>query len=93
MNTKNNSKTRGCPYYSVPQAAALLGISRIAVYRRIKRGEIKGVKIGRNYAVPCAYIRDISGETISLQTKRAIRQAVKKTVKQYGPLLIKLGRE
>jgi excisionase family DNA binding protein len=82
-----------CSYYSVPQVGALLGISRIAVYRRIRTGEIKAIKIGRNYAIHCSYVRDIVGEAVSPETKRIIRQAVKKTVKQYGPLLLRLGRE
>jgi excisionase family DNA binding protein len=87
------TKPKRCPYYSVPQVGALLGISRIAVHRRIRSGEIKAIKIGRNYAIHCSYVRDIVGEAVSPETKRIIRQAVKKTVKQYGPLLLRLGRE
>lgn len=36
---------------SVPQAAALIGLSRIAVFKRIKAGSLKAKKIGRNYVI------------------------------------------
>jgi excisionase family DNA binding protein len=39
-------------YLTIPQVAKILGISRIAVYKRVKKGQIKATKIGRNYAVP-----------------------------------------
>ena len=80
-------------YFSVPQAAVLLGVSRIAVFKKVKEGEIKAVRIGRSYAIPASYIRQVTGKTLTPQRKRAIKKAVKKTVKQYGPLLIKLGTE
>jgi excisionase family DNA binding protein len=80
-------------YYSIPQVAALLGISRIAVFKQVKRGDIKARKIGRGYAIPSSYIQQLSGKTLTPQRKMAIKKAVRKTVKQYGPLLIRLGKE
>jgi excisionase family DNA binding protein len=80
-------------FYSIPQVAVLLGISRIAVFKQVKKGDIRAVKIGRSYAVPSSYIRELSGKTLTPQRKRAIKRAVRKTVKKYGPLLIKLGNE
>lgn len=38
-------------YISIPALAKILGISRIAVYKRVKKGQIKGVKVGRNFVV------------------------------------------
>jgi excisionase family DNA binding protein len=38
-------------YISIPALAKILGVSRIAVYKKVKKGQIKGVKIGRNYVV------------------------------------------
>jgi excisionase family DNA binding protein len=38
--------------YSVPEAAALLGISSWAAYEAIKRGELPARKIGRRIVVP-----------------------------------------
>ncbi len=38
-------------FFSSAQAAKILGISRISVYKRIKKGQIKAVRIGRNFAI------------------------------------------
>lgn len=39
-------------YYSIPEAAALLGISRIAVFKKVKKGQLPAIRFGRNWAVP-----------------------------------------
>ena len=39
-------------FYSVPEFAKKLGISRIAVFKRVKRGKIQAIRIGRNWAIP-----------------------------------------
>jgi excisionase family DNA binding protein len=39
-------------YYSIPEAAALLGLSRIAVFKRVKAGRMAALRFGRNWAVP-----------------------------------------
>ena len=39
-------------YLSIPEAAAILGISRIAVFKRVKKGTLPAIRIGRNWAVP-----------------------------------------
>jgi excisionase family DNA binding protein len=41
-------------YYSIPEAAALLGVSRIAVFKRVKRGQLPALRFGRNWAVPAS---------------------------------------
>ena len=38
-------------YYSVAEAARILGISRIAVFKKIQKGQMKAQKIGRSYAI------------------------------------------
>lgn len=38
-------------FYSAPQVAKLLGLSRVAVFNQIKKGKIKARKIGRNYVI------------------------------------------
>ncbi len=44
----------GREFYSIPEAAALLGISRIAVFKRVKKGQLEALRFGRNWAVPAA---------------------------------------
>ena len=36
---------------STAEAAKILGISRVAVFNRIKKGDISAWKVGRNYVV------------------------------------------
>lgn len=80
-------------YISIPELAKILGISRIALYKKVKIGEIKAVKIGRNYAIPQRYVLSLLGRELSEEDKKEIDAAVKKTVKEYGEVLKLLGRE
>ena len=80
-------------YITIPQLAKILGISRIAVYKKVKKGQIKAVKIGRSYAIPQKYITNILGKELNEKDKKEIDAAVKKTVKEYGELLKLLGKE
>lgn len=80
-------------YLSVPEFARILGISRIAVYKRIKKGQIKAIRVGKNYAIPIEYLTAITGGRLSEEEKRLIAEAVSKTFKDYGEVLKLLGRE
>jgi excisionase family DNA binding protein len=80
-------------YLSIPELAKILGLSRIAVYRQVKNGNIKAVKIGRAYAIPHQQIGNILGKSLSESDKKKIDKAVRKTVKEYGQVLKMLGRE
>lgn len=80
-------------YLTIPQLAKILGISRIAVYRQVKKGQIKAVKIGRNFAIPQKQIAAILGKSLRQEDKKEIDSAVKKTVKEYGQVLKLLGSE
>jgi excisionase family DNA binding protein len=80
-------------YLTIPQLAKILGVSRIAVYRRVKKGQIKAVKIGRNFAIPQKQVAAILGKRLGQADKKEIDSAVKKTVKEYGRVLKLLGSE
>ena len=80
-------------YLTIPQLAKILGVSRIAVYRKVKKGQIKAVKIGRNFAIPQKQIAAILGKRLRQEDKKEIDSAVKKTVKEYGRVLRLLGSE
>jgi len=80
-------------YISIPELAKLLGISRIAVYKKVRKGQIRAVKIGRNFAIPKKYISGIIGKDLNEQNKKEIDNAVRKTVQEYGEVLRLLGRE
>ena len=80
-------------YISIAQFAKVLGISRIAVYQKIKKGQINAIRIGRSFAIPKKYLTDITGKTLGEKDKKIIDDAVKKTFQEYGELLKLLGRE
>jgi len=80
-------------YMSIPELAKFLGISRIAVFQKVKKGQIKAIRIGRNYAVPRKYVNQILGHELDQKEKSFIESAVKKTVREYGDVLKRLGQE
>ena len=80
-------------FYSIPQVAELLGISRIAVYKKVKNGQIKAVRIGRNYAVSENVVSEILGVELTSDSKREIDKAVARTVKEYRKVIQMLGNE
>ncbi|NCO23121.1 hypothetical protein COW09_01910 [bacterium (Candidatus Moisslbacteria) CG12_big_fil_rev_8_21_14_0_65_36_11] len=78
-------------FLSTTELAGLLGISRIAVFKKIKKGEIKAFKIGRNFVIKKRDLDNILGRTLSGKDKKEIELAVKKVVKEYGETLKLLG--
>ncbi len=78
---------------TIPQLARVLGLSRIAVYKKVKRGEIKAFRVGKNYAIPQEELASILGKTLKGEAKNTIDRAVKKTMKDYGEVLRLLGSE
>ena len=77
-------------YITIPQLAKLLGVSRISIYKKVKKGQIPAIRIGRNYAITDQTIAQVLGEELSEKEKRQIDAAIKKTVEQYGEVLREL---
>lgn len=78
-------------YFSIPEAASIMGMSRIAVYKKVKKGEIGAIRIGRTYGIPRLYLDEIGGKVLSAGKKKLIDRAVGRVVEEYGELLLKLG--
>ena len=49
------------PTCTVPEAAAVLGISRDSAYRAAERGDIPSIRIGKRVVVPTARLRKLLG--------------------------------
>jgi len=79
--------------YSCPEAAKILGLSRIAVYKKIKKGQIKARKIGRNYVIERKEIKPLLDKSLDHKAKKEIERAVKRAVKEYGETLKLLAHE
>ncbi len=80
-------------YLSTAEFAKLLGVSRIAVFKKIQSKKIKAFKIGRNYAIPMEEFMRAVGTFIPQEKKDEIEKIVKRAVKEYGEALRLLGKE
>ncbi|KKS05193.1 MAG: hypothetical protein UU82_C0003G0014 [Candidatus Nomurabacteria bacterium GW2011_GWC2_41_8] len=80
-------------YFSAPEIAKLLGVSRVAIFKKIRSGQIHAEKIGRNYIIPREEYETILGVFVPDRRKKDIEDVVKRVVKKYGPALRKLGKE
>lgn len=89
VNKEKSSKT----LLSSTELAKILGVSRVAVYKKIMKGEIPAEKVGRNFVISTDVIGDIIGTHVSEQKKEQIARAVRKTVNEYGEALRLLGKE
>ncbi|NCN94709.1 helix-turn-helix domain-containing protein [Candidatus Wolfebacteria bacterium] len=80
-------------FLSTTEVALFLGISRQAVFKKIKAGEIKARKIGRNFVIDRKDLSEIVGKVLNQKQKLEIQESVDKTVREYGETLKLLGRE
>ncbi|MFH1412440.1 MAG: helix-turn-helix domain-containing protein [bacterium] len=80
-------------YISVKELADLLHISRQAIVKKINNGQIKAIKIGKNYAIPKTEFTGILQHELSEKLKQEIDKGVKKVIHDYGDVLKLLGRE
>jgi len=79
--------------FSVAGVAELLGITRQAILKKIKAGEIKAEKVGRSYVIQKADLPIQQGGELTEAKKELIEKAVEKTVQEYGETLKMLGKE
>ena len=80
-------------YITIPELAKLLGVSRIAIYNRVKKGQIPATKIGRTYVITDQTVADILGKKVTAERKKRIDAAVERIVREYGEVLKMLGNE
>ena len=80
-------------YMTVPELARILGVSRITIYNRVMKGQIPAARIGKTYVITDQTVADILGNKLTDRGKARIDAAVHKTVREYGEVLKKLGRE
>lgn len=85
------------PYVSVAELAVMLGISRIAVFKRIKKGQIAAEMVGKSYVIPQSEVEILiaggPAKSLTVDQKDVITRAVAKVVKEYGETLRLLGKE
>ncbi len=82
-------------FFSTPEVAKLLKLSRVAIFNKIKAGLIKAEKVGRNYLIPREEIEHfLSGhKKISPSEREEIKKSVQKAIEEYGEAIRMLGKE
>jgi excisionase family DNA binding protein len=89
MNTVNNKNL-----ISTAAVAKLLKISRVAVFKKIKSGELMAEKIGRNYVVDSKDVEELTNPMVtSSNNKMKIEKALDRTVNEYRETLELLGKQ
>ncbi|MCA9400563.1 MAG: helix-turn-helix domain-containing protein [Candidatus Omnitrophica bacterium] len=72
VGSKASAETITGRYIGIPQFAKILGISRIALYKQVKKGVIKGRKVGRNYVIAVEDIRLSFGDETARQVQKEV---------------------
>ena len=80
-------------YITISELANALGISHVAVWKRVKKGQINAQKTGNTYVITNKEFQHVLRNKVSPKDKEQIKKAVKRTVKEYGEVLKKLGEE
>ena len=79
-------------YLSIPQAANELGVSRVVLYRKVKKGAIVALKVGKNYIIHRSQMNPVH-RPLTETDKRRIEKGVTKVIKEYGDVLRWLAKE
>lgn len=80
-------------FYSSTEAARILNMSRISVFRQIKRGKIKAIKVGRNFVISHDSILEALGKKLGRSKKEEIERAVDMAMKNYEKTFRMLAKE
>ncbi|MDP3997060.1 MAG: helix-turn-helix domain-containing protein [bacterium] len=80
-------------HYSTTEVAEILGISRTAVFKKIKAGILPAEKAGRNYVITKQDLQKLTGGKISEAQKREVETAVHQAIKEYREVFEKLAQE
>ncbi|MDP3920572.1 MAG: helix-turn-helix domain-containing protein [Candidatus Omnitrophota bacterium] len=78
-------------YMSIPEFAKCLGVSRIAVYKRVKSGHIEAKRIGRNFAIPKKCLAQSVGGELDEAGRRELDRGVKRVFAEYGGVVRLMG--
>lgn len=84
-----NNKT----HYTVKEIAEILGVSRVAVFNKIKNKQIRAKMIGKTYIVDVNELPGIIAPKLDDKQKKEIEESVARFVKEYGQTLKLLGQE
>ena len=78
---------------TIPKLAEGLGLSRVAVYKKVKSGQIPAKRVGRIYVISANTANILLQPAIGKQDLEWIDEAVKKVVREYSVVLKWLSAE
>ena len=79
-------------YFSTTEAAKILGVSRIAVFKKIRSGQLESERFGRNYFVARDSLAYHAG-FLTARRRKELASDVRRIIGQYGEALRKLSKE
>ena len=78
-------------YFTTSEVGKMIAVSRVTIFRKIKSGEIKAEKFGRNFMVPAdQFVKNVE---LTEEKKVEIKKVVEKAIKEYGETFRLLGEE
>ena len=80
-------------FLTVKELADILGISRVAVFNKVKKGQILAKKIGKTYLISKDQLSGVIDDNLSESIKTDIKKGVAKAIHDYGETLRMLGKE
>ena len=80
-------------YLTIKELTEILHLSRQAIFRKVKSGEIKAEMVGKTYIIPKQQLDHVFYNTLSNKFKKEIDRGVSKVIKEYGDVIKKLGEE
>ncbi|MFH1161987.1 MAG: excisionase family DNA-binding protein [Candidatus Jorgensenbacteria bacterium] len=83
----------GKNFYSTSEAARILKLSRVEVFRKIKSGRMRAEKVGRNYVIPAEAVMEALGKTVGTAKREEIGRSINRALKEYGDTFKRLAKE
>ena len=87
MNARVNPKKA---YYSAPEVARVLGLSRNAVSKKIKSGAIEAQMVGSQYMITQDEVLRLLGVSLGEVRRKELDVSIRRVVKEYGTVLKRL---
>lgn len=88
-----NKDPKGREYFSTSEVAKILGVSRIAVLKKITTGKLKAQKVGRSYIIAAKDVMSLMGVEVSPEQRSQIENIVNKALDEYRSVFERLAKE
>ncbi len=80
-------------FLTVIEAAKAMGVTRAAIYKKMKNGQIPFEKVYGHFLIPVEGVEGGVTRGLTEEGKAEIDQGVAKAMKEYGETLKLLGKE